>query len=281
MWRNVLFLVGVSCFLLAEERNDSLAEEKESYDLIGFTNDNFADEMNRKAFFCLNWQQLVKENREYLYKILAGKEAFRVDLGRDELPLGGRIAFVNGIDTTVEEEMIFLALISDICGGFNVYGVYHQTLGPVNDILAAAAEVSDPYFESQAVSEVIKVWKDFFQKDKENCFLQMCTSQGSAIVRNALTLITPEERKRIIVVVISPAAIIDDTLCRRVDHYISTNDYVYMLDMQHVLTAKKSTLHFLIPHKDAPSFDHNFASPTFRDRIKGHILQYVNNPKGL
>jgi hypothetical protein len=229
----------------------------------------------------LNWQKLVKENRDYLYKILAAKDACHVDLGRPELSGGGRIGFVNGIDTTMEEEIEFLNLISDICGGYNVYGVYHQTLGPVNDILAAAAEVSDPYFASPAVKEVIKVWEDFFQNDQVNCFLQICTSQGSAIVRNALTLMPLEKRKRIIVVVTAPAAVIDDKLCYQVDHYISIHDYVYMIDMQNMLKVKKATIHFLTPHPQAPSFDHNFASLTFRDKIIFHIKQYVNNPRGI
>ncbi|MGB7127853.1 MAG: hypothetical protein WBD50_02025, partial [Candidatus Rhabdochlamydia sp.] len=68
-------------------------------------------------------------------------------------------------------------------------------------------------------------------------------------------------------------------LCFRSDNYISKNDFVTHLDFD----GKRrygDELHVLEPHPDANKWDHEFLSPTFKDPLERHIVDYVKNYGG-
>jgi hypothetical protein len=132
--------------------------------------------------------------------------------------------------------------------------------------------------------------------------LWIAHSQGAMHLHNALATLQSDEQKRCIVLGIAPAKIITDKISFQAKSYMSIRDIVPLFDLsgkegQRGLQlishtddpfdleaqrafAESSTflyLEILSPHRDAPLFDHSFASPTFKKHIKKAIDSYIEN----
>ena len=75
---------------------------------------------------------------------------------------------------------------------------------------------------------------------------------------------------------IAPAAIIPEELCFRSYNYISKRDFVSHLDVIGKVRYGNE-LKILEPHPEAKIWDHEFSSPTFIQKIKRHLNDYIEN----
>ena len=122
---------------------------------------------------------------------------------------------------------------------------------------------------------------NFFSTHGENAFyLEICHSEAAIVVRNGLCGFPSELRNRIIVVAISPAGYISRKLCHEVYHYVSKRDFVPFFDPFGLIECW-DTVYFLDPHVDAPIWDHDYRSPTFKDPLKYRIDVFIENHGGF
>ena len=144
------------------------------------------------------------------------------------------------------------------------------------------------------VDELIIKWSRFFAKHRDTPdmkLLHFCHSQGAIHSRNALMQLPLMVRNRIIVVAIAPAAIIPNGLCYRAFNYASKNDivpygelaYRGFFDPQECgispVTQQaldwRNQLILLDPHPNEKGMGHDFQNPTFAEKIKNHIMEYL------
>jgi pimeloyl-ACP methyl ester carboxylesterase len=122
------------------------------------------------------------------------------------------------------------------------------------------------------------MWNSFFDKNSEAKFLMICHSQGAIHVRNALLDYPPDLRERILVVAITPGAYIYRETCGKAWHYRTAywRDFVPRLDREGS-RREKNTIVDLISHSDASTFDHEFTSPSYQERLQDHIRRYIKS----
>ncbi len=107
----------------------------------------------------------------------------------------------------------------DLAGGVNVRGTCNETHGIVVDLIECVMGLwgvtTDP------VKRLHEKWDRALADG--GTFLEVCTSQGTIHVRNALLTYSEEKRQQILVLAIAPAAYIVPGTCRQVYHYRNKN----------------------------------------------------------
>ena len=188
----------------------------------------------------------------------------------------GMISFINGIDTAFEDALSHSEYIGNLAGGYNIHGVYNATHGKHVD--ANEYLMNKDYFATPPVRQLHKQWDDYFANaDAITPILQICHSQGAALLRNALMTYPKELRERIIVIAVAPGAYIHPSLCKQVTHYASkwNRDIVPWLDLNGRV-ANRGNIISLRPHKNSPTFDHSFQSPTYQTPIADQVISYIS-----
>jgi RHS repeat-associated protein len=206
--------------------------------------------------------------------LIPQKGAELIDLGRPEISSTGTIYYTNGVNTSRERFMETLDMLSRASGGFNIHGVYDETLGLAKDI--AVAKTQSDLFAKTNASEVLKqtIIHDLDMNPYKTACVA-CFSNGATTVRNMLMDMPDVYRKRIDVLVLGGAVFIDQELCHKVNHYISTHDAVYFNDLKNLPRAYlQGTVNFVPAHPDAPKFDHDVLSPTYAEPIGYTIDTY-------
>ncbi|MBM3197762.1 MAG: DUF687 domain-containing protein [Chlamydiae bacterium] len=197
--------------------------------------------------------------------------------GALDLPKNLGIGFINGIWNTSEMAQESAKYLSKLSGGYNVHAVYNATHGTSPDL--KECKLGLKFIATDPVKQLHQMWNSFFDKSSLTAkFLMICHSQGAIHVRNALLDYTPELRDRILVVAIAPGAYIYHETCADVLHYRAAlwRDFVPRLDREGAKREKDTTV-TLDSHSEAPSFDHEFMSPTYRERLRQHIINYTTN----
>lgn len=186
----------------------------------------------------------------------------------------GEVAFVNGMNHKPGRAVKCVSTIADLAGKRKIFGVYNPTCGIFGDLKNCYHELFK--FKLTEPSRMLhEKWNAFFERHTHNeKYLQFCHSQGSIQVRNALLHYPHALRKRIIVIVIAPAAYISDAICHHAYHYASRRDIVPFLDKTGRKRCKDSTV-TLTPHRKAAFFDHHFLSPTYSEAIHHHLQEYL------
>lgn len=177
------------------------------------------------------------------------------------------IGFVGGIANTGVSSRQAARRIPQEAGTAVMYAVNRTTV--IFDILRAFVEL---FFFNRTPAEkrLTNMWNQYFMVNPDGYFLQICHSEGAIIVRNALMNYPEDLRNRIIVLAIAPAAYIDKDLCKQVNHYRSTRDFVPLFDIFGASRCAETTT-VLKPHPNAPLFDHAYSSPTYAKVISDHI----------
>lgn len=188
------------------------------------------------------------------------------------------IGFINGINNSFTEAKKSAGYIFELAGGYNVHGVYNATHGVAVDLVECKLGLK--YIATEPVHQLHKMWNSFFERSSADAkYLMICHSQGAIHARNALLDYPPALRERILVVAIAPGGYIYRETCAKVIHYRNASalrDFVPRLD---VLGARRSaqTVVDLPSHPNAPLFDHEFISPTYRSSLRKHVLNYIKN----
>lgn len=193
------------------------------------------------------------------------------------LPENMGIGFINGVWNDrkgIEESLDY---ISKLTGGYNIHGVFNATHGKVIDfkecILGRLFIATDP------VRQLHKMWNSFFEKSAADAkFLMICHSQGAIHTRNALLDYPLELGSRILVVAIAPGAYIYKETCAKIFHYRAPleRDFIPRLDFAGA-RREKDTIITLKSHSEAHFFDHEFMSPTYKERLEAHIQNYIKS----
>jgi len=194
------------------------------------------------------------------------------EVGAIDLANGG-IGFINGINNSFEEAREHALRLSQHALGAKIQGIYNATHAAPADILeciAGACRIPSP-----PVQLLKNRWNRFSSiHGSQAKFLQICHSGGAIHVFNALSSSPKAIRGQIIVLAISPAAIIPKELCYEVHNYASKRDFIPRLDLVGKIRYGDQLI-LLEPHPDAPRHDHGFDSPTFQDVIKDTIQNYM------
>jgi len=99
-------------------------------------------------------------------------------------------------------------------------------------------------------------------------------SEGCIYSNNMLESLCKEFQQRIVVLAIAPGGFINPDYCKQVFHYTSTHDFVCDLDPEGK-ARNKDNFHVIEKHKDASFWDHEFASPTFKDVLERRINNFL------
>jgi hypothetical protein len=166
----------------------------------------------------------------------------------------------------------FLSALAD---HHNIHGVFKANRPLHLELLESISS-----FDTPPVLLLQNQWRAFFLRQPDCKYLQICHSQGVLHVKKALEGLTAEERKKIIVVAIAPQVTIPNDLCYKVDHYLSTRDFVPYLQGNPVENSLSQDVHIRAPEKKAPLWDHDFESPSYLEALRFHIENYIEHPTG-
>lgn len=207
-------------------------------------------------------------------KRLFKQKSFVYEIGSLDLE-NGAIGFINGINNTLKKAQQHALRLSNYAGGTKISHVYNATHSAPIDI--AECVLGHYGIETPPVQILQEQWEDFIENyPPDSKFFQICHSQGAIHVKNALLASPKSVRDRIIVLAIAPATIIPKDLCCYSTNYSSLGDFVSLLDIEgYELYSEELIL--LEPHPNAPSWDHDFDSPTFQPILQAYIANYLNN----
>lgn len=183
--------------------------------------------------------------------------------------------FINGVWNNFDGSRASTRYLSTIAAGFNIHAVYNPTHGYFTDLFECF--LGSNFIATNPVRQLHKMWDSFFEKRSASAkFLMICHSQGATHVRNALLDYPPELRERILVVAIAPASYIYKETCAQVIHYRAEwhRDLVPRIDFAGAQREKESVV-TLSSDPNASLFDHEFMSPTYKERLQEHIRHYI------
>lgn len=202
----------------------------------------------------------------------------------------GRIGGINGIGNNIDDAKAHAHYLQSLSSNYHVEWTHNCS----HSVPVDALEV--PLLNYQGFSAPAKLlknnWAQFHETHKNDSgakYLQFCHSQGALHVRNALASAPEEIRNRVIVVAISPGTVVAKDLCFASFNYASRRDPIPVGEAawqtgwdappihtisEIVKTAFKELI-LLEPHQEANAIDHEFQSPTFREVIKRHLDQYI------
>lgn len=194
------------------------------------------------------------------------------EAGLIELDNGG-IGFINGINNLEEEARQHALRLSRYAQGIKIHGIYNATHSAPIDVLECV--LGQCRIHTPPVQLLKDQWDQFFSTHSFNAkFLQICHSGGAIHVFNALRSSPRAIREKIIVLAISPGAIIPRNLCFEAYNYASKRDFVPNLDIVGKVRYGDQLI-LLEPHPDALPHDHGFDSPTFQEQIQKRIINYL------
>lgn len=206
-----------------------------------------------------------------------------------------RIGGINGINTSLDNAAGHADYLRGLSGGQSIDWIYNNTHGAIGD-LAEVFTQNYLGFSPNTARLLTDNWVAFHEENKDNPkakYLQICHSQGAIHVKNALLNAPKEIAERVIVVAIAPAAVITKDLCFDSYNYASKKDIVPFGELlaagaldpgligvsgcvQTALENRKELI-LLDPHPDATGIDHDFRSPTFREIIRDHLIDHIEN----
>lgn len=224
---------------------------------------SFGDYRSQEVYYDDDYEKGFKEQSRNIDMTCYNKPA---------LP-GCGIGFMNGMAGVLKSAVASTLMVSDYSGGFHIDLSLNQTHGVPKDLIESYRALYNRV-ATKPVRVLHERWREFFEKNPDGHYLQICHSQGAIHVRNALMTCPAEWRERLHVLAIAPAAYIDKGLCASVRHYTSERDFVPLIDVKGRLACKDTTT-VLKPHKDAPILDHEFASPTYSKVIQQHTRVFI------
>ncbi len=207
---------------------------------------------------------------------------------------GMKNTFINGILCKFEGSFGHANYLHNLSpGNLSVNGIYNHSNGPLD--LGEAFFLNYKGISPMTQDLLIKEWTEFHKMNIDRPYakiLHSCHSQGAIHTVNALKRLPEEIRNRIIVIAIAPAEVVTRDLCYDSFNYASKKDVVPLGgqlaaywqacnlgdedrgEMWTKVAKMQSEIIWLDPHEGATGIDHDFQSPTYRDKIIQHLLDY-------
>lgn len=152
--------------------------------------------------------------------------------GKGELNDKVRITLVNGILNARCNYKLSLDFISNSHGGVNIHYLFDATNGWTNDLLRAF--LSRMGYISPISYQLAEMWRELIDEmggiGEGGLIIHYAHSIGAAHTKNALSLLSPEERAMIRVYTFGSPTMISDPSLESVTNFISYRDGVSMLD---------------------------------------------------
>jgi cytidyltransferase-like protein len=185
----------------------------------------------------------------------------------------GQICLINGMSTTfADAKEKALKLSNDSAQGINIHCVYSASgqthLDAASAFLGQGGAVTPP------VVHLLDQWQDFFEAHDNDRLMQICTSRGAIEVKNALSLLPPALRQRIIVIAIAPAYLIPRELAYKVVHLLIPVDPVVQVAGNRDLMNAEHVIK-LSGHSDTVN-PHDMNGSSYRDWIQPRINTYIH-----
>jgi hypothetical protein len=231
----------------------------------------------------LNLNQLIENRLQPVVRVWKNEVSSTVrscfyELDGRQSPERRAIGYINGIGTTLDTAKWDAYRLSDtICRGYNLEGVYNATHGAVQDCV-----VTLRVFNQESPKPVLKLlqrWRHFFHRhpDPQTRYLQICFSQGAAMVKRALDYLPTEYRSRIAVIAIAPAAFIPSLEKCHVAHFVKMSDIfpVSLAQGRERLSAEDPEI-VIVPDEDG-SVPHDPHGSKYIEKIAPYIENYLNS----
>jgi|GEM_PF-5391346 len=194
-------------------------------------------------------------------------EAVYGNFGIGELNDRVRLTMINGILTHRHELVEMLHDVSDAHGGVNIHYIYRSTRGWFVDI--ATSINAKMGFQSEESYLLAGTWRKMIKEmggvKGGGVVVHYAHSIGAVETRNALKLMTTEERKMIRVYTFASPTLIPQDEWGNIENYVSSRDAVCFFDpVGYIegLLGKRKNVHFLLG-SGIPGIDHLFGQKTY------------------
>lgn len=194
-------------------------------------------------------------------------------LNRPELSRG-QIGLHNGMNCTfVRAFRCALDLSTQAARSYNLHCTYSATAQPHWD--AASVVLGQGGIITPPVLKLLEQWQDFFEKNDQDRLLQICHSRGAIEVNNALALLPPELKQRIIVVAVAPGRLLSPDAAYRVINLLNPHDPVPKIAVGQEHMEAPHTIKVHDPEDTANV--HTIDSPCFQEKLASIIGHYIDN----
>jgi len=189
--------------------------------------------------------------------------------GKQEENPGVRITLINGMLNCLLDAKISAQMISKTHGDTPVHFVYSATEGFTGDMVRAfLLKVGVTTKQSELLAQL---WRRLIQEmggsGQGSEIIHYAHSLGSIETRNALQMMTPEERKMIRVITFGSPALLPSGICSRVENFVSAKDGIPFFDYRrHLLSFEKNYENIYLLHSESsfPFVDHLLEGKTYR-----------------
>ncbi len=192
------------------------------------------------------------------------------------------IFFMHGMKNSFDDVRGHVESICRIGNIENVIGVYNPSRGFGGDLMKCRKHLN--LISTPEVDALHSAWNTYFKQNPEGEILQICHSGGSAVVHLALLRLEEHLAKKVSVLSVAPSLPIERGLGKNALNLVSKfSDFVPSLHKGYGTmrqAAKNSDIEYLTRHPEAKSRDHDFQSPTYQEKIRGSIEEFLFN-KGL
>lgn len=202
----------------------------------------------------------------------APKASCTYQLHKQELD-EGQISFHNGMGASFDQTRRDAEAISQkVAQGYNLHCTYAAKVSDFWDM--ASAVLGQGGQHTPATVQLLDQWLRFFEKNDDKKLLQICTSRGVVEVRNALKELPHSLQRRIIVITIAPACLIDSSICHKAINLVVPSDPVVRRAANRHLMDDPKTTWKLQPHADNPD-PHDLLGASFRKELVRLIDEYI------
>ena len=207
------------------------------------------------------------------WKPAAPKLSKEYDLGLPE-PSVGRIYFMNGINTNLEEALGHAKLISDMSGGYNVHLLYNATHGIFKDGVQALLGMRFRLTNIEKL--VINSVSSYLNDNSDKRALIMSHSHGAIGVRNALHFYTKQEhRERIYSLATAPGAYINPKDCSQSIALKNPNDLTPTFDKFGAGAYAETIINVAPRVPNSFRMHHSFPDPVYKTYHRSYLDEYL------
>ncbi len=182
-----------------------------------------------------------------------------------------KITFINGILNDKVGAGASAKLVSDIAGGREVIYIHNASFGEL-DLVECCLNLCG--IQTPPSIQLANTWTRILQ-DPEMRILHPAHSQGMLHTKLALRQMDSEMKKRITVIGIAPAGILNEDECGSAIHYVSETDFVPWFDQYWSSNENFAPIITLTPKPGAGCVDHCFASPTYTEPLETEINKFI------
>ena len=215
------------------------------------------------------------KNAQYLknWETEGGNYSLNFTIDGKELQCG-EIGYINGAGTDYTYAIGDAYRIREAhCQGHAMHCVYASDQGTLAD--ASSVTLAHTMQILPQARLLIQRWTEFFEKAGPNeKYLQICMSRGAIDVAAALAALPEELKKRILVIAIAPAYIIENTTCCKAINLIIKEDPIPFIAPNSPLIGKACEVKILPRHTDCAN-QHDPHGSSYRTYITPLVDQYI------